>query len=154
MNCHHPLHNNPQEHRSHILRGAGLNSRSFSASQYISRLSRTRSSITVHTTAATCPCYSHPTSVHTFLRFILVLHTHLHPAIKIIPFILAFPTNTRVHFSPVQRMTQAYVVFLIGSSEKCLVNDTNHKQLSCNFLHRTLSFSTTDIPSFSMHVLK
>jgi len=148
MNCHRPLHNNPQERSSHLLSGGDLNSRSFSASQYIPRFQEPAVQLPYTQQPQCTPTGRSP------VRFILVLHNHLHLGIKIIPFRLAFPTNTPVHFSPVQRMTQAYVVFLIGSSEKCLMSDTNHKQFSCYFLHHLLSVSSTDIPSFSMHVLK
>jgi hypothetical protein len=56
-----------------------------------------------------------------------------------------------VHFSLVQRKTQAYVVFLIASSEKALVSDTNHKQFSFNFLHHPVG---CDTPNLAMDVLK
>jgi hypothetical protein len=59
-----------------------------------------------------------------------------------------------VHVSPVQRMAQAYVVFLTGSSEKYLASDTNRKQFSCNFLHHPLSCPTPDRPNLAMRVLK
>jgi hypothetical protein len=79
-----------------------------------------------------------------------VLPTQLHLRIKISPCLSAVPTNTRERFSPMHRTTQAHLVVLTGSSEKCLVSDTNHKKFSCNFPHNPLSCPTSDTPNLAM----